>query len=132
MAASARFRASMRQSAAERNEIMALTEEAHRLQAVRAERARRARLARQKIARYECVAASTAVVENVDGVYGHAFPGTDKRTGALVHLLLDRSFGGMRVPPSGVVPFSRLFIECGLVHEVPAKLTPWFPPFTHQ
>eukprot|EP00752_Nemacystus_decipiens_P012421 g11004.t1 len=52
MAASARFRASMRQSAAERNEFLALAEEARRLQAARAERARRARLARQKIARY--------------------------------------------------------------------------------
>lgn len=59
MAASARFRASMRQSAAERNELLALTEEARRLQVARAERARRARLARQKIARYEYVASSS-------------------------------------------------------------------------
>lgn len=53
MAASARVRASLRQSAAERNELLALTEEARRLQAARAERARRARLARQRIARCE-------------------------------------------------------------------------------
>lgn len=54
MAASARFRASMRQGAAEKSELLALTEETRRLQAARAERARRARLARQKIARYVC------------------------------------------------------------------------------
>eukprot|EP00903_Cladosiphon_okamuranus_P016311 g15043.t1 len=52
MAASARFRASVRKSVAERNELLALNEEARRLQTARAERARRARLARQKIARY--------------------------------------------------------------------------------
>lgn len=53
MAASARVRASLRQSTAERNELLALTEEARRLQAARADRARRARLARQRIARCE-------------------------------------------------------------------------------
>ena len=51
MAASARLRSTARRSAAERNEVLALTDESRRLQSARAERARRAQLAREKIAR---------------------------------------------------------------------------------
>ncbi len=63
MAASSRLRSSMRRSAAERNEVLALSEQARRLQAARVERARRAQLAREKISRY-----GTAAVGRHDGV----------------------------------------------------------------
>lgn len=73
MAASGRCRASVRQSVAERNELLALNEEARRLQAARAERARRALLARRKIARCEHVAAlsNRSITEELNMVYAH-------------------------------------------------------------
>ncbi|CAN0314424.1 unnamed protein product [Ectocarpus sp. 12 AP-2014] len=52
MAASARLRSDIRQSADEMREALALRDESRRLRTARAERARRARIAQQKIARY--------------------------------------------------------------------------------
>ncbi|CAM9192511.1 unnamed protein product [Ectocarpus sp. 8 AP-2014] len=52
MAASARLRSEIRQSADEMREALALRDESRRLRTARAERARRARIAQQKIARY--------------------------------------------------------------------------------
>ncbi|CAM9765285.1 unnamed protein product [Ectocarpus sp. 4 AP-2014] len=52
MAASARLRSDIRQSADEMREALALRDESRRLRTAKAERARRARIAQQKIARY--------------------------------------------------------------------------------
>lgn len=68
MAASARLRADVRESIAERSEALAVQEESDRLRAARIKRSRRTRIARKAIARYDLFLAGTASSGSVAAV----------------------------------------------------------------